>query len=97
MNHRSAYYLDKGKEEKPHHIVDSYYVPGIELMALDRGHQRIFSHLPVPITMPTLGEKWRSEILNLTEIWAHRQMELRRRPCSVFHTMFCLSYHVAAS
>lgn len=88
MNHLSAYYLDKGKEEKPHHILGSYYVPEIELMALDGGHQRIFSHLPLPITTPILGEKWISEILNLTEIWAYKQMELGRRPCSMFHTMW---------
>lgn len=83
MNHLPAHYLDKGKEQRLHHIVDPYYVPEIEFSALYGAHQRIFSHLwnkLVAVTVSILGEKWSSAILNLTEIWVRAQVELGCRP-----------------
>lgn len=35
MNHLSIHYLDKRREDRPLHMCDPYYVPGIWVMMLN--------------------------------------------------------------
>lgn len=78
------------EEKKRDHITLSVpLLPGTEFSAAHGGHQRIFSSLPnkpVAIIIPILGEKWSSEVLSLTEILAHVEIELGHR----FHVLFSI-------